>query len=85
MCNRCDNKAVAKRWVIWLGVAITLGMFLSSQIFVYGKVVGVFEEHIKIAPTYREITKELKNYVTKGEFNIIKEMIKFLYEKEGGK
>ena len=81
MCERCDNKAVARKWTVWAGVIVTLFIFVLSQVFVYGKVIGIVETHIEIDPTYRELTKE---FVTKDEFNTIKEMVKFLYEKEGG-
>lgn len=82
MCERCDNKAVAKRWAIWAGVAVTLLIFTLSQVFMYGKVVGVIEAHIKTDPTYQELSEK---FVEQGEFDTIKEMILYLYKKEGGK
>ena len=82
MCERCDNKTVAKRWAVWVGVALTLAIFITSQVFMYGKVVGIVEQHIENDPTHRELIEE---FVTKDEFNTIKDMVKYLYEKEGGK
>lgn len=82
MCERCDNKTVAKRWTLWAGITVTLLIFVLSQVFMYGKVVGIVEQHIEKDPTYRELSEE---FVSKDEFNTMKEMILFLYEKEGGK
>jgi hypothetical protein len=82
MCGRCDNKAVAKRWTVWAGIILTLGIFISSQIFMYGKVIGVIETHVENDPTHKELTEE---FVSKDEFQTVKEMIMFLYKKEGGK
>ncbi len=82
MCERCDKKVVAKRWTIWAGIIVTLFIFVLSQVFMYGEVVGAFKQHIDNDPTYRELADE---FVSKDEFNTIKEMVKFLYEKEGGK
>jgi len=69
MCNRCDNKVVGKRWVVWITIAVTVLMFASSQIYMYGKAIGILEEHIKTAPTNKAISQE---YVDKDEFSIIK-------------
>ena len=82
MCERCDNKAVARRWAVWVGVILTFSIFILSQVFMYGKVIGVIEQHIENDPTHRELTEE---FVTKDEFNTIKDMVKYLYEREGGK
>jgi hypothetical protein len=81
MCERCDNKAVGKRWMIWSGVILTLAIFVMTQIYVFGNIVGQFETHKENAPTYRGISEK---YVDKDEFDIIKDMILFLYKKEGG-
>lgn len=81
MCERCNNKVVAKKWITWAGVIATLTLFVLSQVFMYGKVVGVVEEHIKTAPTYKGINEQ---YVDKDEFEIMKDMIFYLYKKEGG-
>lgn len=81
MCNRCDNKMVAKKWAMWSGIVLTFLLFLFTQIFMYGKAMGVIETHIENAPTYRGISEE---YVDKDEFDTIKDMILYLYKKEGG-
>ena len=82
MCERCDTKVVAKKWTMWFGIIVTLLLFVLSQVFMYGKVVGVLEAHIDNDPTYRELTEK---FVEQGEFDTIKEMIFYLYKKEGGK
>ena len=82
MCERCDNKVVSKRWMMWIGIISTLLIFVITQVYVFGNVVGEFREHQKDAPTYRGISEK---YVDKDEFNLMKEMILFLYKKEGGK
>jgi len=81
MNNRWKKETV-KRWAVWAGIIVTVVIFVSSQIFVYGKVVGVFEEHIKNAPTNEGISKR---YIDNDEFSTIKQMILYLYQKEGGK
>lgn len=68
--------------MVWSGIVLTLAIFISSQIFMYGKVVGIIGEHIKNDPTYRELTEQ---FVSKDEFKTVKEMIMYLYKKEGGK
>ena len=42
---------------------------------------GVIETHIENAPTHKGIAEE---YVDKDEFDTIKDMIIYLYKKEGG-
>ena len=81
MCERCDSKMVAKRWVTWVSVIVVLTIFVLTQVFMYGEVVGAFNQHIKDDPTYRELKDE---FVDKDEFNTMKEMILYLYKKEGG-
>ena len=81
MCSRCDNKAVSSKWKWWVGVTLSLAIFISSQLFMYGKVFGVIETHIKNDPTFKQLTEV---FVTKDEFKTIKEMILYLYQKEGG-
>lgn len=82
MCERCDNKMVTKKWVTWSGVIVVLVIFILSQVYVFGSVVGMMKEHIDNDPTYRELTER---FVERSEFDTIKEMILYLYKKEGGK
>ena len=82
MCERCDNKVVAKRWAMWAGIVLTFLLFLFTQVFMYGKAMATIENHIESDPTHRELTDE---FVGKDEFETMKEMIFYLYKKEGGR
>ena len=82
MCSRCDNKAVAKKWVAWISIVMVVLMFILTNVFMYGKVIGVIESHIKTDPTYQQLTED---FVTKDEFKTIKDMILYLYKQEGGR
>ncbi len=85
MCERCDSKVVAKKWVTWASIIVVLTIFILSQVFMYGKVIGVVQSHLdskEVHPTHKQISDE---FVDKDEFDTIKDMVKFLYEKEGGK
>ena len=82
MCHRCDNKAVTKKWTIWLSVSVAMLIFILSQVFMYGKVIGIVETHIANDPTYEQLSEK---FVEQSEFDTVKDMILYLYKQQGGK
>lgn len=64
MCNNCDNKIVAKPWKLWVGIGITILIFIVSQAFMYGQFTGEMKSHIKVSEQYvskDEIMPRLNN------------------------
>lgn len=85
MCDECKSvmlktKKTAGYW--WAGLMVTILIFIISQVFMYGKITERINHHIENDPTHRQLTEE---FVDKDEFNTIKEMVTYLYEKNGGK
>ena len=82
-CKELQKKLTNNSPVKWyITLAVTILIFIISQVFMYGKIIGQIENHIENDPTHRELVEE---FVTKDEFNTIKDMVKYLYEKQGGK
>jgi hypothetical protein len=82
VCTRCDNKAVLGGIKVWIGVGVTLLIFILSQVFMYGEVIGTINQHIKNDPSFEQLTEK---FVTKDEFKSFSKMLEYIYKKNGGK
>ena len=89
MCVDCEHVTKKTKRTVgfwWAGLVTTIAIFIVSQIFIYGKITGEIETHITNDPTHREMTEE---FVTEKELEprlkSLEDMVKFLYEKNGGK
>ena len=64
MCENCDNRVVFKPWKMWVTIAVTLLLFIFSQVFLFGQFTGEINAHIDSDPTYKQLTEE---FVTQKE------------------
>ncbi len=81
MCVKCDSKVVLKPWKMWITIAVTLLIFVFSQVFLFGQFTGEIKTHLNDDPTMEELRDE---FVSVDRFNTLEGMVRYLYEKEGG-
>lgn len=89
--EQMKKRVTPKYW--WAGLVGTIIIFIITTIYASGKISNQIEEHIKVDPTFKEMIQE---FVTRQEWNNrkeevnsdlkeMKEMLQYLYRKEGGK
>ena len=96
MCEKCDKlqeqlnheqekpRITTTTW--WVGIAVTIIIFVLTQVFIYGKVVGTVEAHIKNDLTTEQLNETfIRKDALEPRLNSIEKMLEYLYKREGGK
>lgn len=62
-----DGKSLVSNMKYWLGVVVTIIIFIVSQVYMYGQFSGVVNAHVKDEVTHSS-PKNMEQYLTEKEF-----------------